>query len=80
MIPYENAKKRPMVFLPCWQCFRSGPTQGFRSRGEKEDQAKKVKKHKKAFEAEVDELDERQKHDIGQRELARGDVDGGMDP
>ena len=39
-----------------------------------------MKKHKKAFEAEVDELDERQKHDIGQRELARGDVDGGMDP
>ena len=29
------------------------------------DQAKKVKKQKKAFEAEVDELDERQKHDIG---------------
>ena len=47
------------------------------------NQAKKVKKHKKAFEAEVDELDERQKHDIGLRGRLRqnsGDVDGGMDP
>lgn len=76
---------RSVVFLPCWQCFRSwadlripGP-----GGGDKEDQAKKVKKHKKAFEAEVDELDERQKHDIGLRGRLRqnsGDVDGGMDP
>ena len=36
------------------------------------DQAKKVKKHKKAFEAEVDELDERQKHDIGRRQNIDG--------
>ena len=27
--------------------------------------AKKAKKHKKGFEAEAEELDERQKHDIG---------------